>query len=162
MVSVWTARQNIKTALHSLLYPTYADIVRLGLPVELASTQQQKRVYILDVPPNEYKVSPPFEPGSQVRTEDYFVPIRIECESLTGALDGGAANDAAYQIAAGLAWAIFDQIETQVGVDPSWGGVATESGLGFLSDATGPMADEYGTGYITVLSCGLVIRTRGH
>lgn len=139
MISLWTLKENVLTSLTTVLIEAdvpLADIVDLGRPVTVPPIAQPRRVYIGDVTNDEPQ--PIWEPGSQLRTETYTVPLLVDCLSFTGNQPGG------YATAFGLVAAIVAAIEGQIGDDPSWGAVVHSSGLAVVAEATTAFGDSPG------------------
>lgn len=136
-ISVWTVKAGILTALENGLLngsTVYADVVQLGIPTQEPSPQQQRRVYILDVPP--FEARPVWANASTPpRQEDYVVPVAVEVESVLG-------PKGTYQTAMNNLSALVAQIEDIQNADPSWGGVCFTSGLSLAGESCGQMADE--------------------
>jgi hypothetical protein len=132
-ISAWDLKAGVYSTLSSVLIPSVADLVLPGRPVEVPSTQTPRRVYVgnvlNDIP------QPIFEPGSQLRLEQYVLPLLIDCMSYTGNdLDG-------HQVAEGLVAAIATAIENQLRADPSWGAVVDSSGLALSAEDTSVTPD---------------------
>ena len=157
-LSLWTAKANVLAALTTALLPDNADIVQLGYAVENPSSQQRRRVFILGVPIDQPQ--PPFSPGSQVRAENYDIPILVEFEVLAPTGQSPSVGFAAAQ--AGLA-TLVGLIEQQNDTDPSWGGIATASGIQLAppGEQTGPLADQAG-GFLSRCMLQVHIRTFGN
>ena len=153
-ISVWTAKAAVEVALKAALIPVTADIVQLGRPVEVPSLSLPRRVYIGSVLNDDPQ--PIWEPGSQIRTEEYVIPLLVDCLSFTG-------NDpAGYTTAFGLVQAIATAIEAQIDADQSWGGVCMNSGLALMGEDTTVFADApSGSGWRSSAILGLHVQTRG-
>jgi hypothetical protein len=152
-ISVWTTKLGVLAVLKTLM-PTDADVVQLGLPVQVPTINDERRIYVLAVPP--YQSVPIFESGSQVRRSDYVVPLVVEVDTLTG-------NDVDGQVTAeqGLA-TLVGQIEALLLSDPSWGGVCFASGLAMAAEWAGPIADvQGGGGFLAHTLLELHVRTQG-
>lgn len=139
-LSIWRVKPAVLAALATLI-PTDADIVALGLPAAVPSNQKPRRVYILNVPVDD--PIPIYVPGTQLRKEEYVIPLALEVVNFSGrSLTGFADTE---QTMARLVGAI----ETLCGADPSWDGTAHQSGLSLAAESTGPIADQSGTGWIS-------------
>ena len=154
-ISVWTAKANVLAALAPLV-PASADIVQLGAPTENPTPTQQRRIYILDVPTDS--ISPIFTPGTQFRTENFVIPIAVEFECIVPPNQSSADGYANAQAGLGT---LVGLIETQQLADPSWGRVATESGIDLVAEHTAPLADMQAV-FMAVALLNLHIRTRGN
>jgi hypothetical protein len=153
-ITVWTAKANILAALKTALVPDTADIVQIGRPVETPLMATPRRVYIGEVA-NDVP-QPVWEPGSQLRTETYTIPLLIDCASYTGNELGG------HDLAAGLVQAIVTAIEDQLADDPSWGAVCHTSGLSLAAESTAPLADQpSGSGWRSGAIVELHLQRRG-
>lgn len=155
MISVWTLKTNVEAGLTTaLIDASLADIVDLGRPVTVPPLSLPRRVYVGDVVNDESQ--PVWEPGSQIRTEEYVVPLLVDCLSLTGNQAGG------YAIASGLVAAIVAAIEAQIGEDQSWGGVVHNSGLSLVAESTTAFGDSPGgSGWRSGAVLSLHVRRKG-
>jgi hypothetical protein len=134
-ISVWTLKANVLAALTALT-PADADIVQIGLPVEAPSNQSPRRIYILNVSPDT--PVPVFEPSTQIRREEYVLPLMLEVLSFSGnALDGQSTVLTAMQ-------ALWDAVHDILLADTSWGAAVHQSGLSLQDEVTGPIADMAG------------------
>lgn len=137
-ISAWTVKFAVLEGLKTLM-PGSADIVKLGLPVQVVPINDEKRIYVLPVPP--YQSTPIFEGGTQVRQSTLVVPLIVEAETLTG-------NDVDGQETAeqNLATLVAD-IEALIAADPAWGSPAIySSGLSLVLENAGAIADVQGGG----------------
>lgn len=151
MLSVWTVKAGVNTALQALI-PDSADIVQIGLPMQAPSNQDTRRVYVLNVPIDD---PVPFaQPGSQVRTEDFVVPIVVEVVNFAGNSLTGCADTEV------LMGTLVDAISALCDDDPSWGQVCSASGLSLASERTDPIADQAG-GWIAHAVLNLRVRKHG-
>ena len=155
-ISVWVAKAAVATVLKAALVPVTADLVQLGRPVETVALNLPRRVYIGSVLNDDPQ--PIWEPGSQIRTEEYVIPLLVDCLSFTG-------NDpAGYATAYGLVQAIATAIEAQIDQDQSWGVPGlTNSGLALMGEDTTVFADApSGSGWRSSAILGLHVQTKGH
>lgn len=150
-ISAWTTKFAVDTILNAELVPTEADLVSLGISV-LPTTQQKRRVYILDVPP--YQSRPLFESGSQIRESDYIVPLLLECDALTGS-DVNGLKTSQQDLAA-----LAANIEALCAADPSWGGAVFASGITLAAERSGPLPDQAG-GFLAWAMLQLHVKTWG-
>ncbi len=153
-ISVWSVKAAVEAALQTALVPSVADIVQLGRPVETPSLQQPRRVYIGGVLNDSPQ--PIWEPVSQVRLEEYEIPLMIDCLSFSG-------NDpAGYATAETLVADIVAAIEAQIGNDPSWSATCHNSGLSLAAAYTSALGDApSGSGYRSWAILQLHIQRRG-
>ena len=153
-VSVWIVKGAVEVALKAALIPVTADIVQLGRPVETVPLSSPRRVYIGSVLNDDPQ--PIWEPGSQIRTEEYVIPLLVDCLSITG-------NDpVGYATAYGLVQAIVTAIEAQIDADQSWGGVCMNSGLSLSGEDTTVLASApSGEGWRSSAILGLHVQTKG-
>lgn len=157
MISVWAVKAGVLDKLTTALTEgdsPVADIVQIGRPIKAPANDQPRRVYIGEVANDESQ--PVWEPTSQIRTEEYVIPLLVDCLSFTGSdLDG-------HDTAAGLVQAIVDAIEDQLATDPSWGATCHNSGLSLAAESTGPLADQPGgSGWRSGAILDLHIQRRG-
>ena len=153
-ISLWDVKAAVLTALTAALVPDTADLVTMPRPPEEPALSQPRRVYIgavINVVPQ-----PIWEPSSQIRTEEYVVPLMVECLSMTGNDPAGAAT------AAGQVAAIVAAIETQIGDDPSWNATCDNSGLSVVAENTAALGDApSGSGWQSWAILELHVQHRG-
>lgn len=136
MISVWATKKAVRTALTAALVPGVVDVILPGRPVEVVPTNTPRRIFIGEVANDTPQ--PIQEPGSQIRVEQYAIPLLIDCVSFSGnALNG-------HDTAADLVQAVVTAIEAQLGKDPSWGASVHESGLALVAESTTPLTDQPG------------------
>jgi hypothetical protein len=136
MLSVWATKKAVRAALTAALVPGVVDLVGPGRPVEVVPTNQPRRIFIGNVANDTPQ--PIQEPGSQIRVEQYAIPLLIDCVSFTGnALEG-------HDTAADLVQTVVTAIEGCLAADPSWGGAVHESGLALVAENTTPLVDQPG------------------
>jgi hypothetical protein len=134
-LSVWRVKNGVYTALQTLI-PGELDLVLPGRPVEVPALRTPRRVYVGDV--LDDTPVPIWQPGSTIRTEEFILPLLVDCLSLTGNAANGELT------AWTLVQAIVTGIEGLIGKDPSWGGTCHSSGLGLAGEATSALADQPG------------------
>jgi hypothetical protein len=132
-LSVWRVKGGVYTALTAALVPALADIVQRGRPVEVPPTALPRRVYIGDVV-NDVP-QPVWDPGAQMRLEEYVIPLLIDVIDLSGNLATGH-NDCEASLAA-----IVAGIELALANDPSWGATCHHSGLSLAAETTTAYGD---------------------
>jgi hypothetical protein len=150
---VWTVKTAVVAALAAALVPDLAEIVALGRPAEQPPMEQRRRVYIGDVV-NDIP-QPVWEVGSLARTETFVVPLLVDVVKYTGNSPTGYA-DTSNEVGA-----IVAGIEAQIGKDPSWGAACHNSGLSLVTEATGPIGDQAGTGWRSGAILELHVQRRG-
>ena len=152
-LTVWTVKAAVTAALQAALIPDLADIVALGRPAEMPANSDPRRVYIGDVVNDDPR--PPWQSGSQIRTETYVVPLMIDVVSFTGNDPAGFAETT------GLVGAIVAGIEARLEADPSWSASCHNSGISLVAETTGPIGDQGGTGWRSGAILDLHIQHRG-
>jgi len=151
-ISVFSLKAALVTGLAALI-PTNADYVIGGLPAQVPPLNKPRRVYVLDVLHDE--PLPVFVPGSQMRREDYIVPIALEVLNFTGRDVSGYAQTLAKM------GTLVAAIETICAADPSWGGVVMQSGLALAKETTGVYGDQGGTGWCSHVLLELHVLRQG-
>lgn len=135
-LSVFALQAAVLTTLNAQLVPDDADVVDLGLPAEVPAIALFRRVYVLDAP--EDTPTPVFVGSTQLRREEYALPIALEVLNYSGnSLTGRAETLTMMQ-------ALVSAIEGVCLADPSWGGAVMQSGLSLTAPSSGPVAAQAG------------------
>lgn len=124
------------TELSAALIPGDADLVDIGLPVDDPAISLTRRVYIMPV--TEYAPVPVFVGSTQIRREEYVIPLWLEVLNYSGNVLTGRQDTLA------MAQALIAAIEGVCLADPSWGGAVMQSGLSLAGESTAPIAAQAG------------------
>lgn len=130
--SIWAVKASVVSILNAKLVPDDVDLVELGRPVAATPLAQPRRVYVGNVVNPDTPV-PVWEPGSQLRQENYVVPLFLDVVNECGDLPTGRTDTEALMGALAIA------IEAQLRSDPSWGATCQHSGLGLQIEDTVPL-----------------------
>jgi hypothetical protein len=151
-LSVFSLKANVLTALTPLIASGDADVVQLGIPADVPATSDPRRVYILNTPSDT--PNPVFSGSTQVRREEFVVPIALEVVDYSGNDPDGQGGVLTEM------QALVTAVENVLLGDPTWGGAVHQSGFALATETTAPLAAQAG-GWISKALLELHAMRRG-